>query len=653
MTLAAEGHNVRRMRKRSGWTRRGFLSAAASAGAGLLARSGAASGAEAGGPASGTGEVGGGPVRPFALERVRLRDGPLRDAQSLNARYLLSLPQDRLLRAFRINAGLGSAAEPLGGWEKPDCELRGHFTGHYLSACALSYAGTGDRVFRERADAMVAELARCQKALGTGYLSAFPEELFDRLRRGAKVWAPFYTVHKILAGHLAVHRHCGNEDALRVAEGIAGWVRSWTKGLSDAQMDRILTVEFGGMNEALYDLAAATGKEEYRDLAHRFDHPAFFDPLAARRDELKGLHVNTQIPKVIGAARRYELTGEKRYRDIAEYFWNEVTGSRAYCTGNTSNGERWETAPGVLASELSASTTECCCAYNLLKLTRHVFAWTADPRAADYYERTLWNARLGTQNPEDGTLMYYYPLASGYWKFYGEPLGAFWCCTGTGVEEFSKLADSVYFHDASGLYVNLFAASELEWPEKGLRLTQETTFPEEERTALIFRTERPVEMTLRLRIPWWATRGAVRVNGTPVGAFASPSSYLTLTRAWKSGDRVELDLPMSLSSEAMPDDASVQAAMYGPLVLAGRLGSEGLTRAKTYGGYDCELQGDPVAAPEVVTGAGDVTGVLERDPSHSHRFRLKGQKQAIALEPLYRIAGERYAVYWKTRGSTA
>jgi len=639
--------------KRSALTRRTFLGAAAAAGAGLLIQPGAVAGmgAAAGpGGASPGNDVGGSPIQPFPLERVRLLDGPMREAQSLNARYLLSLPQDRLLRAFRLNAGLGSNAELLGGWEKPDCELRGHFTGHYLSACALAYAGTGEEEFRRRANAMVGSLAACQKALGSGYLSAFPEEEFDRLRRGAKVWAPFYTVHKILAGHIAVSRYCGNEDALKTAEGIAGWVRTWTKGLSDAQMDRILTVEFGGMNDALYDLAAMTGKEEYRDLAHRFDHPAFFEPLAARRDELKGLHVNTQIPKVIGAARRYELTGERRYRDIAEYFWREVTSARAYCTGNTSNGERWETPPGILSTELSSSTAECCCAYNLLKLTRHIFAWSGDPRAADYYERTLWNSRLGTQNPGDGTLMYYYPLASGYWKFYGEPLGAFWCCTGTGVEEFSKLADSIYFRDDRGLFVNLLVASEVSWPEKGLRLTQETRFPEEGRSTLLVRVEKPTELALRLRIPWWARNGgAVKVNGASVGAFATPSSYLTLTRVWKSGDRVELELPMTLWTEPMPDDPSIQAAMYGPLALAGRLGPEGLTRANTYGGYDCELKGDPVSAPDVA--AGEISSAVERDPGGPLSFRLKGPKQSIAVAPLYRIAGERYAVYWKTKPS--
>jgi len=643
------------MRARGSLTRRSLFTGAASAGV-AASVGGWAAGASGDAASDAAAKPLGlsGAVRPFPLEQVRLGPGPFREARDRNCRYLLSMPEDRLMHTFRLNAGLSSTAAPLGGWEKPDCELRGHFTGgHFLSACALTYAATGDEAFKARATSMVGQLARCQKALGTGYLSAFPEELFDRLRAGVKVWAPFYTLHKVLAGHLDVYLHCGDGRALATAEALAAWVRNWCKGLSDAHMERILLTEFGGMNAVLYDLAEVTGKEEYREVAHRFDHRAFFDPLAARRDELTGLHANTQFPKVIGAARRYELTGEQRYRDIAEYFWREVTGLRCYATGGTSDGERWETPPGVLSTALSSSSAECCCAYNMLKLTRHVFAWTADPRAADYFERTYWNHRLGTQNPEDGTLMYYYPLASGYWKFYGAPLDAFWCCTGTGAEEFAKAGDSIYFHDDAGIFVNLFIASEVRWPEKALRLVQETSFPDEEKTALRFEVERPVEMTLRLRVPWWATRGgSVKLNGAAIPVFASPSSYLTLTRVWKTGDRVELALPMSLSAAPTPDDPSVQAAMYGPLVLAGRLGAQGVTRAMTYGEYDCELKGDPVRVADI-TGGPDVSSWVEPVPGRGLAFRTKGQSESRELVPLNRLFGERYAVYWKVRQGSA
>jgi DUF1680 family protein len=635
-------------------TRRGFVSAAASLGGSLLVSPLSAKIAPAQAPeppSSPDQSLFTGPLRPFSLTEVRLLPGPFLDAQKINSAYLLSLPQDRLLHTFRVNAGLPSSAEPIGGWEKPDCELRGHFAGgHYLSALALSYAATGEPEFKKKAEVMVSELARCQRAHGNGYLSAFPEDFFDRLRNGVRVWAPYYTLHKILAGLLCVHEYCGNAQALEMAQALGNWVRNWTKGLSDAHMDRILLTEYGGMNEALVDLSVLSKKEEYLDLAHRFDQKALFDPLAARRDELTGLHTNTQIPKVIGAARRYEVTGEGRYRDVAEYFWREVTGERCYCTGGTSDGEQWQTAPGVLASQLSSSTSECCCAYNMLKLTRHIFAWTADPRAADYYERTLFNSRLGTQSPETGGLMYYYPLASGYWKYFGSPLHSFWCCTGTGVEEFAKFGDSVYFHDDESLSVNLFVASEVRWKPKGLRLRQQTPFPDEGKTTLTIEAERPVAASVKLRIPWWATRGGTAtVNGEAVPAFASPSSYLVLRRTWNTGDRIELEMPMGLSAQPMPDDPGLVAVLNGPLVLAGRLGNKGLTREMTYGEEECELKGEPTPPGEVLGVPADPASWVEKIAGSQARFRSKGQRESIELVPLNRIFGERYAVYWRVR----
>jgi len=490
---------------------------------------------------------------PFPLKQVRLGDGPCKIAMEADRQYLRSLPPDRLLHTFRTNAGLPSSAEPLGGWEKPDCELRGHYAGgHYLSACALMYASCGDEDLRKNATVVVTELGKCQAALKSGYLSAFPVEFFDRLRERQQVWAPFYTIHKIMAGLLDMYSYCGNEQALDMVQKMAAWVDLYTESLSYEHMQRVLGTEFGGMGEVLSNLYAVTGKEDYLYLAQRFDKKQFFDPLAAHHDELKGLHVNTHIPQVIAAARYYKLTGQRRYRDIAEYFWNEVVSERSYCTGGTSNGESWNTDPGKLSTELGADTTECCCAYNMMKLTRHLFGWSPDARYMDYYERTLFNHRLGTINPEDGTMMYYLPLASGYWKTFGKPMDAFWCCTGTGSEEYAKLADTIYFHGDDSLYVNLYIDSQLEWPEKGLRLRQETRFPEEQGTTLIVSADRPAELGINLRIPYWAQRGSVKINGNALPAFSSPSSYLSLNRVWKTGDKIELSLPMGLHIDSMP-----------------------------------------------------------------------------------------------------
>jgi len=590
-------------------------------------------------------------VRPFPLKQVRLGDGPCKVAMEADRRYLCSLPPDRLLHTFRTNAGISSSAQPLGGWEAPDCELRGHYAGgHYLSACALMYASCGDEELKANANTVVAELGKCQKALKGGYLSAFPVEFFDRLRNREKVWAPFYTIHKIMAGSLDTYVHCGNEQGLEIAEKMAEWVAGYTEPLSYNHMQRILGTEFGGMGEVLSNLYAVTGKSQYLEVAQLFDKKQFFDPLAEHRDELKGLHVNTHIPQVIAAARYYELTGERRYRDIAEYFWDEVVSERSYCTGGTSNGESWNTDPGKLSTELSASTTECCCAYNMMRLTRQLFGWTADARFMDYYERTLFNHRLGTINPEDGTMMYYLPLVSGYWKTFGKPFDSLWCCTGTGSEEYAKLADTIYFHDDASVYVNLYIDSELEWPEKGLRMRQETSFPEQQGSTLTITAKNPVTMAIHLRIPYWVQGGSVKVNGEMLPAFASPSSYLSLNRTWKTGDRIALSLPMGLHIDRMPDDETLQAVMYGPLVLAGRF--EAASKDMLYGDL-VPRKNSEIKVPDIVADPDKPSAWIGPDPKQALLFRTVGQSQSVTLVPLYQVIKERYAVYWKVNKKSA
>jgi uncharacterized protein len=585
-------------------------------------------------------------LRPFPLKQVRLGDGPCKDAMEADRRYLHSLPPDRLLHTFRINAGIPTSAEPLGGWEKPDCELRGHYAGgHYLSACALMYASTGDEDLRKNANLVVTELGKCQDALKSGYLSAFPMEFFDRLRERRDVWAPFYTVHKIIAGLIDMYLHTGNEQALDIAQKMAHWTDEYTGSLSYEHMQRVLGTEYGGMGESLANLYAITGKEHYITVAQRFDKKWFFDPLAAHRDELKGLHVNTHIPQVIAAARLFELTANPHYREIASYFWDEVVSERSYCTGGTSNHESWNTDPGKLAQELSTNTAEDCCAYNMMKLTRHLFGWSPDARFMDYYERLMFNHRLGTIDPNDGTMVYYLPLASGSWKTFGLPFDAFWCCTGTGSEEYAKLGDTIYFHGDNSLYVNLFIASQVEWPEKGFSLRQETRFPEQEGTTITVRANSPTQMSINLRVPYWAKNGSVKINGMPLQAFASPSSYLSLNRVWKNGDKIELSLPMDLHVAPMPDDEHVEAVMYGPLVLAGRF--DEVSKEKRYG----DMQSKPADAFQVPAIVSSTTKAdwVEKDPSAPLTFRSVGQSQALTLVPLYKVLNNRLAVYWNVR----
>jgi len=588
---------------------------------------------------------------PFPLKDVRLQPGAFSTTAAANRKYLTTLPPDRLLHTFRLKANLPSSAEPLGDWEKPDCELRGHFAGgHYLSACALAFASSGDEELKRNGDLMVAELAKCQAQHKNGYLSAFPQELFDRLRDGVNVWAPFYTIHKVMAGHFDMYTLTGNEQALETVEKMARWVRGWSDPLSEQQMQRVLLVEYGGMGEVLANLYGVTGKAEYLNLAQRFDKKGLFDPLAAHRDELKGLHVNTHVPQVIAAARLYELTGDKRYWNIADYFWNEVTSERSFCTGGTSNFELWRSDPGVLSTQLSSETSEDCCVYNMMKLTRHLFAWSPQAHYMDYYERVLFNHRMGTIDPESGTTVYYLPLGNGYSKIYAKPFDSFWCCNGTGAEEFAKLTDTIYFHDDSSIFVNLYIASELKWPEKGIRILQQTSFPEEQGTTLLLSTEKPVDIDVKLRVPYWAKSGSVKVNGRPIPAFANPGSYLVLRGPWKNGDRIELSLPMNLHAAPMPDKESLQAEMYGPLVLAARFEEE--PREKWYRHFASEENQEALPTLQFRGKVSDPASWLG-PASGKLTFRGASQNQTVVFVPLSSIVHERYSVYHEIHDSNS
>jgi DUF1680 family protein len=593
-----------------------------------------------------------GRLLPFPLASVRLAPGIFKEQEEINARYLDSLTADRLLHSFRLTAGISSSMTPYKGWEDPTCELRGHFAGgHFLSAVALASAGSGNTVLKARGDELVSGLAACQKKIGTRYLSAYPTELFEHLAQGKPVWAPFYTYHKIMAGLLDMHQLTGNTDALQIAEGMGQWAQEYFMGISADQRQRMLRTEYGGMNEVLVNLAAVTKKDRYIDAAHLFEQPGFLDPLAGRRDELQGLHANTHVPKIIGAARMYEVTGDRRYRDIAEYFLAEVLTARNYVIGNTSQDEHWKSPAGHLEGTLAWTNAECCVAYNLMKLQRHVFSWTADARWMDAYERALFNCRLGTQNAQ-GLKQYFFPLAAGYWRAYNSPEESFWCCTGTGAEEFAKFADTIYFRRGSDLYVNQFIASTLDWKDEGLAVEQVTQFPREQDTTLKIKSSRPALRTIHVRIPTWTTEDAqVKINGSPLEAIADPGSYLGLRKVWKDGDTITVSLPMELRQEPLPGDGSVVAALYGPLVLAADLGAVPPDEAyRIIHSGDTVPKNLPAASPlpkVAVTSDADVKQWIQVESQSKLRFTVTGESAKSQLMPMYQIADQRYSVYWQ------
>ena len=591
---------------------------------------------------------------PFALEDITILDPDLLRMRRQTLDYMLALDFDRLLHNFRLNAGLPSSAAPLYNRESPTNGWRGHYVGHFLSASGQMYATTRDARIKSKADAIVAELAKCQARLGEqGYLSAFPESSFDDLEQGRPAAVIWYALHKIMAGLLDAHEHLQNQQALDVLEKMAAWVDWRTGRLPEDQMQRTLQTEFGGMNEVLANLSAVRKNPRYLEVAKRFDHHVVMDPASQGRDTLAGLHANTQIPKFIGAARQFELTGDPYYRDAALFFWQQVALHRSYVTGGNSVSEHFRTPPDVLASELSDLTQETCNTYNMLKLTSHLFGWYAEPQYADFYERAFLNHILATPHPSEGSPLYYLGMQPGQWKVHFVPHEGFFCCCGTGLENFAKLGEGFYFHDGQSLWVNLFFASEVRWREKGVVLRQETRFPDEAGMRLIVQSKSPVAFSLKVRIPYWAENASFSINGKPFQPHEklAPSSYAKIDRTWKDGDRVDVQLPMRLHLQAIPDDTNLAAIMYGPLVLAGELGTQDLDPKRLYSEDKFLHGGFPsIAVPEL---AGDrhalekwIQPVRAADKPLAFRTVNAGRPNDVILSPFYRLFDQRYCIYW-------
>jgi uncharacterized protein len=596
-------------------------------------------------------------VCPFPLQDVRTLDPDLLRMREQTIAYMLALDSDRLLHNFRVTANLPSSAEPLYNRESPANGWRGHYVGHFLSASAHMYAATGDARIKAKADAMVAQLAICQTALGDkGYLSAFPESGFDDLEAGRPAAVVWYALHKIMAGLLDMYQLCQNAQALQLLEGMAAWTDWRTGRIPEEQMQGTLQTEFGGMNEVLANLSAVTGNPRYLVVAKRFDHHAVMDPAAQGRDTLTGLHANTQIPKFIGSAREFELTGDPYYHDAALFFWQQVALHRSYVTGGDSISEHFKTPPDVLAPALTDLTQETCNTYNMLKLTNDLFTWQPEPQYADYYERAFLNHILATPNPTEGSPLYYLGLQSGQWKVHFVPHEGFFCCCGTGLENFSKLGAGFYFHDAQSLWVNQFFASEVNWKEKGVVVRQETRFPEEAATRLVIQTKSPTQFSLNVRIPYWADNASVTINGKRFrpDEKLTPSSYAKIERKWKNGDVVEVKLPMRLHLQPLPDDANLAAIMYGPVVLAGELGTENLDPKRLYSDDKILHGGFPaIAVPELVGDRNALDKWIQpagaKDKPLEFRTVGAGRPEDVTLSPFYRLFDQRYCVYWRFR----
>lgn len=580
-------------------------------------------------------------VSYFPLNEVSLLPSLFKNAMDKDGAYLLSLKPDRFLNRFRINAGLQPKDSIYGGWEK--LGVSGHSLGHYLSACSMMYAASGDKRYKEKVNYIVDELAVCQQARKTGYVGAIVGEdsLWDEvaagdIRSGALLngfWVPWYTLHKDLAGLIDAYQYTNNKKALDVATKFCNWIDVKFKHLTEEQFQTMLDCEHGGMNESLADIYALTGNKKYLELSYKFNHKKILDPLANGEDILPGKHANTQIPKIIGAARQYELTGNEKENRTATYFWETVVNHHSYVIGGNSNFEHFD-QPDKLANNLSDNTTETCNSYNMLKLTRHLFALNADTRYMDYYERTLYNHILASIHPETGMTCYYVPLIADGKKTYSTPTESFWCCTGTGMENHVKYANSIYAKGNDGsLYINLFIPSTLNWKERNVNLTMQTALPSSDTVSIVMNSN--ANLPLHIRYPAWLTNGiTVLINGKNTTINANPGSYFTLNNSWKSGDKIQVIMPMSIRQESMNDNKNRIALLYGPVVLSGMLGQE-----KT----------EQMNIPVFVSDKDNVNAMVHRVSNVNtlgFQTTATNDQKNISLIPFYEAYNSRYIVYF-------
>lgn len=581
----------------------------------------------------------------FPLQDVSLLESPFRTAMEADTKFLLQLEADRLLADFRSHAGLEPKGERYGGWESSG--LAGHTLGHYLSACAMQYAVSRDEQYRKRVEYIVGELLACQRARNTGYVGAIPKEdsVFLEVSKGNitsrgfdlnGAWSPWYTVHKIMAGLLDAYLYCDNMEALIVNAGIADWTAGILKNLTDEQLQKMLFCEYGGMNEALVNTYAFTGEKKYLELSYKFHDKRILDSLAMRVNVLPGKHSNTQIPKVIGTLRRYELTAQQKDFVIADFFWKTVVDHHTYAPGGNSNYE-YLTKPDVLSDKLTDNTMETCNTYNMLKLTRHLFALSPSAAYMNFYERALYNHILASQDHGNGMMCYFVPLRMGTKKEFSDPYNSFTCCVGSGMENHVKYGESIYFKGKDGsLYVNLFIPSVLRWKEKEATVTLQSNLPADPKVSLALELKKPASFAVRIRKPGWVSGAVVpTVNGKPIANAAVDSEgYIVISRKWKNGDVVEIALPSSLYSVAMPDNDRRRAYFYGPVLLAGNLGKAEL---------------DPMKGiPVLVTNETEPARWIKPTDKAQTLFRTTsaGVPADITLQPFYSIQDESYSVYW-------
>jgi DUF1680 family protein len=606
------------------------------------------------------------PLQLFPLADVRLGDSPFLEAQRTDLNYLLALEPDRLLAPFLREAGLTPKEPSYGNWESSG--LDGHLGGHYLSALALMYASTGDAEVLRRLNYFISELKRCQDRNGNGYLGGIPggSDAWQAIAKGQLQadnfsvngkWVPWYNLHKVYAGLRDAWTYTGNRDARAMLIALSDWAIALTSHLNEQQMQDMLRSEHGGMNEVLADVAAMTGDKKYMDLAIRFSHQAILQPLEQGRDQLTGLHANTQIPKVIGFKRIGDLTGRQDWQKAAQFFWQTVHDHRTVAIGGNSVREHFHDDKDFSPMIEEVEGPETCNTYNMLKLTELLFLGDAKSSYGDYYERALYNHILSSQRPDSGGFVYFTPMRPNHYRVYSQVDKAMWCCVGSGIESHAKYGEFIYAHRGDALYVNLFIPSTLTWRGQGVTLTQAGRFPDEDSSTITIHGHK--QFALRIRYPEWVGKGALRiaVNGRVQVVKAGADGYVELRRDWRDDDRIELRLPMKTHLEQMPDKSNYYAVLYGPIVLAAKTqpyANEQLNyladdsrMGHIAHGQVCPLE----SAPMLVSDTKAFMDRFKPVPGKPLTFTAPGLVQGrnvgtVEFIPFFRLHDSRYVMYW-------
>lgn len=588
------------------------------------------------------------------LTKIKLLDGLFKTSQLKGKEYLFYLDVDRLIAPCYESVAQTPKKSRYGGWEERG--ISGHSLGHFLSAIATMYVATGDEILKLKLDYAVSELAHVQSFDSEGYVSGFPRRCFDKVFTGdftverfslEEQWVPWYSIHKIYAGLIDAYVLTGNTEALEVVIKLTNWAKKGTDNLTNEQFDKMLFCEHGGMCESLANLYKITGNKDYLDLSIRFCHKETVEALSISQDDLEGQHANTQIPKIVGAAKLYDITGDEYYKNAVTFFWKQVTKSRSYVFGGNSIEEHF----GKINSEqLGVNTAETCNTYNMMKLTEYLYSWNHDSSYMDYYENALYNHILPSQDPDSGMKTYFVSTEPGHFKVYCSLDNSFWCCTGTGMENPARYGRQIYYRDNADLYVNLFIASEVYLTDKNIKLSQKTSFPEANTTKLVFEEAFGEHLSINIRVPYWAASEVTAVvNGTKTYS-SFKKGYLTIEGYWKAGDVIDITLPMDLHKYTSKDCENKISIMYGPIVLAGALGKENFPETdiaedhlkfNTYPG---------ITVPTLVVEEPDLTKWIKPLKTAPLTFETEAigepGKVKLTLIPFYALHHERYTVYW-------